>query len=304
MTGASERYVATKAIRDAVGGRESDILDALGIDWRAGRPHIECPYPDHDDRDPSWRWDDLRCPALCTCIEKSDGIIDVAMKVLGLDFEAAKIRVAELIGHNDLIKTRGGGGQKTDAVSLLNPPAGNRDDGLVARYLAARLGLDDVSAAPTPNTKTAGWKSLAYYDPPAGKGKPTLVGSPPCAVFETVAADGRRHAHLIYLAADGRGNAELGTLPNGKPRDPKKSARRIDGQPSTAGLGVVWGDPNSEHVILAEGIENACAVAYSFRQEINKGELAVVSAITAGGIEAFVPWPSTRRITIAADRDE
>jgi hypothetical protein len=57
-------------------------------------------------------------------------------------------------------------------------------------------------------------------------------------------------------------------------------------------------------VIVAEGIENACVVAYSFRDEIAKGELAVLSAITAGGIEAFTPWPANRKITIAADRDE
>ena len=29
-----------------------------------------------------------------------------------------------------------------------------------------------------------------------------------------------------------------------------------------------------------------------------------MSAINAGGIEAFVPWPATQRVTVAADRDE
>jgi hypothetical protein len=54
------RYVATKVIRDAVHGREGDVLDALGIAWRNGRRHIQCPYPDHTDKDPSWRWDEGR----------------------------------------------------------------------------------------------------------------------------------------------------------------------------------------------------------------------------------------------------
>ena len=52
------RYVVTKAIKDAVGGREGEILDGLNIPWRNGRQHISGPYPGQDDRNPSWRWDD------------------------------------------------------------------------------------------------------------------------------------------------------------------------------------------------------------------------------------------------------
>jgi hypothetical protein len=66
----------------------------------------------------------------------------------------------------------------------------------------------------------------------------------------------------------------------------------------------VWGSPDSETVVLAEGPENACTLAVSLCEEIGKGELAALSAVTAGGIEAFDPWPKTRRIIVAADRDE
>jgi hypothetical protein len=255
------------------------------------------------------RWDVKKDRAFCTCIEagghKSDSIFDVTMKVVGLDFEAAKIRVAELIGRIDLIRESNGGGQKTDRESLLSPPAGVRDDRLVGRYLAPRLGVGDPDMVVMPSTRTAGWRALGYYDsPPAKGGKPKLVASPPCAVFETVAADGRRHAHRIYLAADGRGKADLGLGSNGKPRDPKKSARLPDGAPKTAGCCVIWGDPDREHVILAEGIETAAAIAYVSRAELERRELAVLSAVSAGGIEAFIPWSMTRRITVAADRDE
>jgi hypothetical protein len=123
-------------------------------------------------------------------------------------------------------------------------------------------------------------------------------------VFETIAADGRRHAHRIYVNADATGKAELGKNALGKERDPKKSASRQSGQPSTAGCCVVWGNPDAEDVILAEGIENACPIAVSLPTDIEKGERAVLSAITAGGIEAYVPRPANRRITVAADRDE
>jgi hypothetical protein len=312
MPGAGEagRYVATKAIREAVRGRETDILDALGIAWRDGLPHIQCPYPDHHDRNPSWRFDPRNRRAICTCIteRKSDGIFDIMMKMRSVDFDAAKVIVAELLHRDDLIRTRGGnnGGQKTDPQSLLNPPADNRDDGLVGRYLGGRLGVD-ANQIPLPSTQSVGIISLAYFDPPLKNGKaakPVLVGNWPGVVFETVAADGRSHAHRIYLNSAGDDKADLGVDANGKQRDPKKSARRDPQGPSTAGCCVVWGNPDVEHVILAEGPENAAAITYSFRDEIAKGERAVLSAINAGGIEAFVPWPSTRCITICADRDE
>jgi hypothetical protein len=51
-----ERFVRTVDIGTAVKGRETDVLDALRIDWRTGRPHIPCPYPEHTSTS-SWRWD-------------------------------------------------------------------------------------------------------------------------------------------------------------------------------------------------------------------------------------------------------
>ena len=44
-------------IKEAVAGRETEILDKLGIRWRDGRPHIRCPYLGHLDKHASWRWD-------------------------------------------------------------------------------------------------------------------------------------------------------------------------------------------------------------------------------------------------------
>ena len=136
------RYVRTDDIKRAVSGRETEVLDALGIDWRSGRPHIQCPYPAHADNDPSWRWDERRAHAICTCLTNghADGIFDVVAKVERLEFEEAKIRVAELLQRNDLIHTKreGGSGQKVDAQSLLNARASLRDDRLPIIYLAHR----------------------------------------------------------------------------------------------------------------------------------------------------------------------
>jgi hypothetical protein len=301
------RYVKTEAIQQAVRGHETEILSKLGIEWR-GKASIHCPYPDHPDKNPSWRWDDVKNCAFCTCMvrPKSHTIFLVAQKILSLDFQTAKIRVAERLGRIDLIiEKHAGDAQRTDAKSLLNPSASNRDDGVVFRYLGARLGIDPEQV-PQPATPIAGLKALGYFDPPTRRNaKPRLIASCPCAVFGTIAADGRQHAHRIYVSNDGANKAELGETAYGKPRDPKKSARTVEGQPSTAGCGVVWGDvERAGHCVVFEGIENGCAGARALREEIEAGAIVVVSAITAGGVEVFRPWPATKRITVGADRDE
>jgi hypothetical protein len=116
----SQRWVATRAIQSAVKNRETEVLDALGIAWREGRPHISCPYPAHADGDPSWRWDEAKAKAHCTCC-RGDSIFDVLIKLEGIDFEAAKLRVAELLGHSELIQEATGQPrfQALDAASLL-----------------------------------------------------------------------------------------------------------------------------------------------------------------------------------------
>jgi hypothetical protein len=301
-----ERKVPTLVIRQAVGGHETEVLDELNIPWRSGRPHIDCPYKSHGGKD-DWRWDDKKATAYCTC-SKRHSIFDVVAKVEGIDFEAAKIRVAEIIGRTDLIYVKDAKRKKyqaIDAASLLNAPADNRDDKLPLVYLAHRLNVS-VELVPIPVTQIAGLKALGYYDaPPSGsKAKPALVGEYPCAVFGTVAADGKTHAHRIYLAADGRGKAALSETADGKPRDPKKSARAAKDD-NTAGRAVLWGDPaRALHVVVAEGIETGAAVAFALAPEIAAGEIAIAAAISAGGVEAFQAYPATRRVTIAADRDE
>src|SRR3954447_19472331 len=133
----------TGAVKALVIGRELDVLDALDIRWRKGRPHIGCPYPAHADHDPSWRWDQKAARARCTC-SSSDGIFDVVMKVQALGFAAAQVWVARLLNRPDRVgdANRGKPLQSMNAASLLQPPPELRDDDLPLAYLAHRLGVD------------------------------------------------------------------------------------------------------------------------------------------------------------------
>jgi hypothetical protein len=228
----------------------------------------------------------------------------------GSDFEAAKIRVAQILGREDLIgssaQTNGSQNyQRFDATSLLSAAADQRDDTLTGKYLAHRLSVP-VTGVFRPSTRAVGLKALGYFDPPpkGSKAKPKLVGSFPCAVFATVSADGRTHAHRIYLAPEGAGKADLGSRPDGHPREPKKSAS-ITEDGSSSGCAVLWGDPSiAPHLLLAEGIETAAAITTAFFAEIIGNEIAVAAAISASGVEAFEPYPATQKVTICADRDE
>src|SRR6266568_2837700 len=100
------RYVSTAAIGAALKGHETNILAALGISSQPRRPHVQCPYPAHPDTHPSWRWDRKKARAYCTCIDGSHSVLDVLVCVERIDFEAAKVRAAELLGRHDLIRER------------------------------------------------------------------------------------------------------------------------------------------------------------------------------------------------------
>ncbi len=306
----SDQFVRTAEIRLAVEGREEDVLDALGIPFRTarGKGHIDCPYPDHGGAN-DWRWDDQKRRARCTCLT-SAGILDVVMKCEAVDLEGAKLRVAEMIGRSDLIRTRGGGEKdvdnrflKTTPEGLMGVKADFRDDALVANYLAFRLGIDDVDVL-LPSTPVRGITHNAIWDPPKTRnGKLKLFGIFPAVAFLAIDCDRRKHAHRIFVAPNGRGKADLGSL-DGRPRPVKKAAKVTEGD-NTAGRSVFWGDPAvASHLIVAEGIETAAAIAHALRSEVEAKSISVAAAISAVGVEAFRPWPATKMITVAADRDD
>jgi hypothetical protein len=93
-----EHFAPTTEIRRAVSGRELEILSELGIGCTDGSRHIKCPCPTHVDNHPSWRWDQAKARAFCTCT-RSDSIFDVIMKLREIGFKEAKVLAAQTIGR-------------------------------------------------------------------------------------------------------------------------------------------------------------------------------------------------------------
>src|SRR4051812_14158808 len=98
----SNGHVPWRAIKEAVRGRETEILDKLGIAWRSSQTHVTCPYPGHADHHPSWRWDAAEAKAHCSC-DGSASVFDVIMKMLSVGFSEACVAAAGMIGRDDLI---------------------------------------------------------------------------------------------------------------------------------------------------------------------------------------------------------
>jgi hypothetical protein len=96
------RYVRWRDLKPVIQGRESEIVDALGIIWRTRATHVCCPLDAHPDNNPSFRWDENDSRYYCSC--GSGSALDLITKVEKIDFEHAKIRAAEFLERRDLIK--------------------------------------------------------------------------------------------------------------------------------------------------------------------------------------------------------
>ena len=164
----ADRFVTTADILAAIKGHEPDVLDALNIRWRDGKPHVTCPYRDHDDNNPSWRWDDRKKRACCSCTP-SASILDVVMKVEGIDLAQAKVRTAELLNRSDLIRERrrkkkGEGGSffpRKNAATAQHPgctlAAYAKAKGLPAQFLRS-VGLSEIKLNGIPVVR------IPYFD--------------------------------------------------------------------------------------------------------------------------------------------
>ena len=270
---------------ELVGGRESEILAALGIEPDASGAHIRCPYPDHEDVHPSYRWIAGEAKAVCTCRSKH-GIIDVVMNAKGLDFASAARWIEGVLsggktgGFDRLrkaVERKPEKGAFSAPDKLLSPPSDRGASDLARAYLAARLGVAP-SEVVMPTTKTAGWSRLPFYVK-QGEDFRTL-GEFPCAVFEVVKAKASPLAHRIFLNADGSGKLDIEA--DGKKVDPKRLSST--GGADASGYAALFGSAEAAHLIACEGIEEGAAVAFAFSSEVKAGAVAVAAAYSAASL--------------------
>ena len=160
MTGADQRFVTTPDIRAAVKGRETELLDTLKVDWRRGKLHIPCPYQDHDDNNPSWRWDERKCKAFCTCGARD--VLGVLMGVEGIEFDAAKVRAAELLNRPELVRERRARKRKGESPSGLHLAGYAQAKRLPIEFLRS-LGLTEITYLGAPAIR------IPYYGVSGGE---------------------------------------------------------------------------------------------------------------------------------------
>ena len=175
----AERYVATEALRQAIRGREAEVLRALGIEWKKGTRTSRCPYPDHADQNPSWRWDERKARAYCTCIAAVGTRSSTSSCACeGIEFEAAKLRVAEILGRSDLIKVERRTAQR-DGRRQPAPATGRVSATTISvrSYLAYRLDVPPEQV-PMPSTPSSAGASSPTTIRRRGSGGKPQAGRP------------------------------------------------------------------------------------------------------------------------------
>ena len=283
------------------------VAHALDIQWPpVSGQKVRCPFPDHEDRNPSFRIDPPAGRWFCTC--GNGDVFDLVMRKKGGTFADARRFVESVCGVSTPKRSQRKASPKKrttkstkppksfTAIAVLNPGENAIRRGLYESYMAARLKVErDEIIRPT--TPIAEHKRLPYWHD--NKEIAVLPG----LVLGQIGRDGGVHACRIWLDEDGTGKARLTNPKDDKPLDVKKSCTAQAGD-NTAGRCVRWGQRDAPHEVLTEGAENAQAIAQAFSQEISQGAVQIAAALTTSGLKAYRPYAKCERLTIVADRDE
>ena len=79
-------------LKSLLSGRETELLRWHGIPWPPAKraQHINCSFPGHDDKNPSWRWDGKKEAWFCSC--GGGDILSAVQRMMGIQFlEASDI---------------------------------------------------------------------------------------------------------------------------------------------------------------------------------------------------------------------
>jgi hypothetical protein len=275
------------AVKAALRGREFDLLRHLGVDWpQRGRGHIHCPFPGHDDRNPSWRWDAQDARYYCTCAPQGGDVLDVAQRMLGCALPEALAHIAgAFLGERPDLSSMEKIRSASDASSLTDRAARNREKALT-QWRASRaiegpaaVYLTEVRGLTRP---PGGWpaslrsmNALEHWRDGAQSHHPAIVAALARAPEGLVEAIGR-----IWLAGEGRGKASLA--------------------PNKAALGPIkclacWMGTPSARLIVAEGLEDALSI-------LAAGAAFVCAAFTGDNVANLTPPPGVGEIVVFGDR--
>lgn len=312
---------------DGLIGRELQALRALGIPWppRAGA-HIHCPLPDHADETPSWRWDQDRRVAFCTCLGgRAADIVDVATRIRSGRPADALRWLCEAVGAEVVERPGRGGGAPAGAptkprgrhaaeglagraAEALAPPAERASRDLPFRYLASRLHIPLEVArrvfADAPSVElAAGWTTREQWNRGTGGARASVTHRGPCVVFPACWTNHPTAPVSVWqIWTDASGHDRLRPDVADGSVVPKKSAL---GHP--AGTVVAFGDPSSAaHWVMVEGIEDA-AYAWAALRLVAPDracEIAVLAGLAGPHLASVPILAHVRRITYAADRNE
>ena len=295
---ASDRLSTLKA---DIAGRELDILQWLGVAWPPTRrqSHIHCPFPGHDDKNPSWRWDARKCAWFCSKCGGGD-VFHAVERMKGVSFaEALDLIETDFLGRSsdrtkrDDISQRdvsgavaSGGDQRSVEASLSVEDAARRRKRALELWSEAKP--ISGTLAETYFERHRGilldWTRLAN----SVRFHPTLwcserEGAFPAILFKVSEAfDGELMTiHRLYLGEDA-GKATIA--------HPKKAYGDFAG-------GAIWlGEPSDGgELVKAEGPENAlvCFMA---------GLPFVASALSGANLKNVAAPAMIKRVIIAGDR--
>jgi putative DNA primase/helicase len=258
------------SVREIAAGRWHGILVALGVDDRVlDGKHRPCPACGGKDR---FRFDDKAGTgsSYCSHCGAADGV-GLVMKIKSCDFRQAAEEVERVAGAVKVKKSKPAQSDESKIEALRriwkeSRPIAEGDE--VWRYLAGR-GL-------TPSPALRCHPGLAYRE----------------------GDEAGTYAAMLALitAPDGSGASIHRTyLRDGKKAPVSKPKKIMPGLPITGG--AVRLSSVACHLGIAEGIETALAASSRFL-------LPVWAAVSAGGMESWIPPSGVEAVTVFADNDE
>jgi hypothetical protein len=234
--------------KELIRGRELDLLNHFGVAWPAqGKTHMCCPFSDHPDDNPSWRWDSSEARWFCTC--GSGDVIDAVQRLNGWDY-------VEACDYIETVFPGAGAANFPFKGKSAQAPETNRNARLAARVWKDAGPVADQAATylATRGIALDAWPeairfapSLPHTQPGSGERSthPALIAGLSKAPGGEIEAVGR-----AWLAPDGSGKADI------------KPNRQVLG--STKGLACWLGRP-SARLVIGEGVEDASSFLDSGR---------------------------------------